>query len=193
MSCLHRYRVICAFALIILAPACANLNSGNTETTTVPAYDPYAQSGIDELLAFGASMAGMPVQERADLCQSLINAQKLSPSDGKQLHLMVGRLLSDACGDIPGLLTDIEAVRPAYANDERVQRLIAIHVKALQRIQYHAQKCQPPQPKARKRKPAAETKETAPEPEKDEARLLREKLEAIRSIEKQMDESTESP
>ena len=192
MSFMHKYRIFCVCSIIILAPACASFNSENTESSTVPAYDPYAQSGIDELLAFGASMAGMPGPARADLCQSLINAQKLSPSEGKQLHLMVGRLLSDACGDIPTLLEDIKAISPAYANDERVQRLIAIHSKALQRIQYQAKKAPPPEPKSRKRKPATDAKETTG-PEKDEARLLREKLEAIRSLEKQMDESTESP
>lgn len=193
MSLMQKLRIVYACSLVLLMPACANLNGGYPgNSVTAPAYDPYAHSGIDELLAFGASMAGMPEPARANLCRSLLNTQKLSPSDGKQLHLMVGRLLSDACGDIPSILEGIKAISPAYASDERVQRLIAIHAKALQRIEYQAQKARPIEQKPRKVKSVPEAKETA-EPAKGEARLLREKLEAIRSLEKQMDESIESP
>jgi hypothetical protein len=176
MSFLYPYRRIFLCALIILAPACASFNGSNSEDSNVAAYDPYAQSGIDDVLAFGATLASKPVSERTDACKSLISQQKLSPSAEKQLYLIVGRLLSEACGDIPTLLASVEGIRKAYDKDERIQRLLTIHSKTLERIHVQAQKSKSAAAKSRKRKPATETKDTSPELEKDEARLLREKL-----------------
>lgn len=172
-----------------LITGCAGFNSAY-DRDEQNRYDPYAQSGIDELLAFGASMAGMPEEGRAELCKSLLNTQKIQPSEGKQLHLMVGRLLSNACGDIPSILDGVRAISPAYASDDRVQRLIAIHTQALQRIQRQSEKLTVVEQKQKKIKSALDSKDAAG-PQKSEARLLREKLEAIRTMEKQMDESVD--
>ncbi|CAG0989265.1 hypothetical protein IVG45_01655 [Methylomonas sp. LL1] len=190
MSLYLAMRLLLLSSLFFLLPGCAGYNSAYSNRPA-DIYDPYAQSGIDELLAFGASMANMPESGRADVCRSLLNTQKLSPSDGKQLHLMVGRLLSEACGDIPRILDGVQAVSPGYASDERVQRLIAIHTQTLTRMHNQSKKLNTAEQKQKKVKTVLESKETA-EPKKDENRLLREKLDAIRSMEKQMDESVES-
>lgn len=191
MLCLQRLRLMVILPLIFLLSGCASFNSDNADRTPEPAYDPYAHSGIDELLAFGASMSAMSEAERSELCKSLANTQKISPSSGKQLHLMLGRLLSDSCGDISKIINDVQTIKPNYVDDERLQRLITINTLALQRLQNQSKKACV-EPKSKKSKSKTEAKDSTTEPVKDESRLLREKLEAIRSIEKQMDESVDS-
>ena len=178
----------CLYFLIFLLSGCAQFNSTSPYKKTANYNDPYAQSDIDDLLAFGASMAAMPEGSRTDLCKSLQNTQKISYSEGVQLHLMVGRLLSDACGDIPKILEGVRSLSPSYTSDDRLQRLIAIDTQALTRIHQLEKKKHVVVQKPKKTKTIVETQKT-PEPKQNEADLLREKLEAIRSIEKQMDES----
>jgi hypothetical protein len=191
MLFLQRLQLIVILPLVALLSGCASFNSDYADRAPEPPYDPYAHSGIDELLAFGASMSAMSDAERNELCKSLTNTQKISPSSGKQLHLMLGRLLSDSCGDIPKIINDVQAIKPNYADDERLQRLITINTLALQRLQNQSRKnCL--EPKSKKSKSKTDAKDLTTEPVKDESRLLREKLEAIRSIEKQMDESIDS-
>lgn len=189
MPLLPAMRALYLILIVLLVSGCAGFNSAY-DRDEQNRYDPYAQSGIDELLAFGASMAGMTDEGRAELCKSLLNTQKIQPSNGKQLHLMVGRLLSNACGDIPTILEQVHAISPTYASDERVQRLIAIHTQALQRIQRQSEKLNVVEQKQKKIKLTLDSKESAA-PQKNETRLLREKLEAIRTMEKQMDESVD--
>ncbi|MDD1621096.1 MAG: hypothetical protein LUQ11_06405, partial [Methylococcaceae bacterium] len=148
--------------------------------------DPYAQLDFDELLTFGSNMASIPAASRADVCQSLLKSQKGSSGVGIQLHLLVGRLFSDACGDIPSVLNDVASIPRESLYDERLQKLVAVHTEALKRMHNQARYvC------AQENKP--KTVQSAPEPKdqtgtkKDETRMLREKLEAIRSLEKQMD------
>ena len=190
MSLSYTMRLLSLITFFILLTGCAGFNSAYSDRDAANRYDPYAQSGIDELLAFGASMAGMSEAARADLCKSLLNTQNISPSEGKQLHLMVGRLLSESCGDIPKILDGVHAISPSYASDERVQRLIAIDTQILTRMQNPSKKSSVTEQKQKKLKTAIESKEPQ-EPKKDETRLLREKLDAIRSMEKQMDESVD--
>lgn len=191
MRCLQQLQLIPVLPLMFLISGCASFNSAPSEPAPEPAYDPYAHSGIDELLAFGASMSAMSEAERSALCKSLTNTQKISPSSGKQLHLMLGRLLSDSCGDISKIIKEVQAIKPNYADDERLQRLISINILALQRLQSPTKKTGA-ETRSKKSKSKTDAKDVTTEPVKEESRLLREKLEAIRSIEKQMDESVES-
>ncbi len=173
--------------------------SGCSEVTPPPDSRPNSQpeptlSHFDKLLSFGAAMSAMSDTSRTELCKSLNNTQQLLYSDDVQLQLMVGRLLSDACGSIPKILEGIQTLNPAYASDERMQKLIAIHTQILSRIQ-QAKKASPA--KQKKGKPATESKEEVKtkemiESNPDETHLLRKKLEAIRSMEKQLDENMES-
>lgn len=182
-------RLFASLFLVFILLGCAEFNS-NPNRATTPYNDPYAQSGIDDLLAFGASMATMSDIARAELCKSLQNTQKISYSEGVQLHLMVGRLLSDACGDITKILEGIRSLSPSYTSDERMQRLIAIDTQALIHMHNLEKKQRVVIQKPKKSKAVVETKDL-PEPKQNEANLLREKLEAIRSMEKQMDESVD--
>ncbi len=177
--------------VILLLSGCASFNSDHSDREPVPLTDPYSRSGINELLAYGATIADMSETERSDVCKSLVNTQKTSPSDDKQLQLMLGRLLSDSCGDISKIINDIQTIKPNYANDQHLQRLITINTLALQRLQSLSKKAAADS-RQKKSKSKLDSKDATTEPSKDESRLLREKLEAIRTIEKQMDESVDS-
>ena len=150
--------------------------------------DPYAQSDFDELLAFGANMANIPPLSRAKVCSTLLKRQKNSPGIGIQLHLMVGRLLSDACGDIPTILDGVDSIPYASLSDERMQKLVTIDKETLKRLQNVSKKSGSVERKSKKVQSVPESKQTKGS-NNNENRLLREKLEAIRSMEKHLDES----
>ncbi len=176
--------------LVSALNGCADLNPPPAENIVPSQIEPLPQSTVNKLLEFGAGMSAMPETSRTDLCKSLLTTQQLLHSDEVQLQLMVGRLLSDACGDIPKILDDIQTINPRYESDEPLQQLIAIHTQALLHIHNQSKKSLAAKQKPKKPKPAAESKDL-PEPKQNETHLLREKLEAIRSMEKQLDESVE--
>lgn len=156
--------------------------------------EPYAQADFDELLAFGGVMAQIPPSARAETCRTLLQRQQESPGAGFQLHLMVGRLLSDTCGDIPKILAGVNSIPAENLSDERLQKLVSIHTETLRRIN-STPNCPTKKTGSLKRK--QKTVQTLAEPKKatgsknDEASLLREKLDAIRSMEKQLDENSD--
>jgi hypothetical protein len=113
---------------------------------------------------------------------------------------MMARLFSDACGTIPGILEDVGFIPPGSLSDERVQKLVAIHTEALKRLKAASRQPAPLECKqktvrsAHGSKNATGSKNTTGSKnvtgsKNDENRLLREKLEAIRSMEKHLDES----
>jgi hypothetical protein len=177
-----------ALCLSLLA-GCAQYNSGWSGYS--PSYhDPYSQSDFDELLTFGANLARISPSARAETCRVLLKHRKDSPAAamGIQLHLMVGRLLSDACGDIPGILNGVASVPAGHLPDERTRKLVDIHIEALRRMNSQPRRFSSQERKYKAVPNGLETQES-PGSRKSENRLLREKLEAIRSMEKQMDQS----
>ena len=175
-----------ALSLWLLA-GCAEFNSG-WDGYSDPYNDPYAQSDFDKLLAFGANMAKIPPSARAKVCRTLLNHPKNPPGAGILLHMMIGRLLSDTCGDIPRILDGVGSIPPGSLYDERMQRLVAINTEALKRMQNVSKKPGSPERKQKPVQSVPESKDTNGS-KKNETRLLREKLEAIRSMEKHLDES----
>lgn len=177
-----------AFSLLLLA-GCAQYNSGLYGYSN-PYNDPYLQSDFDELLGFGANMAQIPPSSRAEVCGILMKRQKKSsaPEAGIQLHLLVGRLFSDACGDIPGILNGVGSIPASRLSDERMRRLVAIHTEALKRLNSQSRKLGYLERKHKTVQNVLESKDASGS-KKDENRLLREKLEAIRSMEKHLDET----
>ena len=149
----------------------------------------YSHSDFDELLIFGSGMATMPSTARIKTCRNLLKQQKLSPNPDIYLHLMVGRLLSDACGDISKVLAGVNSIPPRDMPDPRLQRLVTIDTEILKRLNYI--------PRRHSSQESSQRSESVPESKtssgskKNENRLLREKLEAIRSMEKHLDESEE--
>ena len=174
-----------ALSLLLLA-GCAELypHYGYSDRP----YDPYTQADLDELLTFGANMANIPASSRTEVCQTLLMRQNKSPGAGLQLHLMVGRLLSDACGGIPGILDGVSSIPAAKLYDERLQKLVAINTETLKRINNLSKKAVSLMRRQKTVQSLLESKD-AKGSKKNETRLLREKLEAIRSMEKHLDES----
>ncbi len=172
---------------LMLLTGCAGLNP-DWNGTSNRNNDPYAQSDFDELLAFGSNMAKISSSSRADVCRTLVKRQKNPPGAGIHLHLMVGRLVSDTCGDIPKILDGINSIPPGSIHDERMQRLIAIDTEALKHLQNVSKKIGTLEHKQKSVQSVLDSKDTNGS-KKNETRLLREKLEAIRSMEKHLDES----
>ncbi|MDD5580017.1 MAG: hypothetical protein PHY16_12150 [Methylobacter sp.] len=175
-----------ALSLLLLA-GCAHLNSG-WDGYSNSYNDPYAQSEFDELLGFGANMAQISPSSRAEVCRTLLKRQKNSRGAGIQLHLMVGRLLSDACGEIPRILNGVSSIPPLSLADERMRRFVSIQTEALKRLHNMSRKLGSLERKQKTVQSVLESKDTKGS-KKNETRLLREKLEAIRSMEKHLDES----
>jgi hypothetical protein len=180
-------KISLALSLLLLT-GCAEFNSG-WDGDTGHYDDPYAQSNFDDLLGFGANMAQIPASSRAKICRTLLKGQKDSSGTGTKLHLMVGRLLSDACGDIPRILKGINSIPPGSLSDERMQKFIAINTEALKRMSNQSRKSGSTERKQKTVQSVPPEAKDTDGSKKDETRLLREKLEAIRSMEKHLDES----
>lgn len=177
-----------AFALLMLAGCSAPASRPLSGSSPLPHIDPYERTDIDELLRFGGDFAKRTAASREDECRWLLRRKQEKPGAGLDLHLLFGRLLSDACGDIPPLLNALAALPPTAIPDERSKRLALMQTETLKRLQSASR----PTGTAKKRVVIIRKQKTAPcpaAPNQDEARILREKLDAIRSIEKDLDES----
>lgn len=184
--------------IVLLLAGC-----GTFSTDFKPAYsDPYGMTDFDELLGFGANMTHMTDSGRAEMCRSLLARQQANSAPGLTLHRMVGRLLSDDCGDIGRILNELAVMPPGVLGDFRMQQFVAINTEALKRmdglskrmaLSQRKQKSCPSvgNAKSSKRSKSAKKEELTTPQDNDEAQLLREKLEAIRSMEKQLDESSD--
>lgn len=173
-----------ALCLFVLA-GCAGLNSNGYSNSY---NNPYRQSELDELLTFGDNMAKIPSSSRIKVCHTLLTRQNNYTDPGVLLHLLIGRLLSDSCGDISKIQNGVASIPQARLNDDRVRKLVAIDLAALKRMNYTSKKVVSMERKHKKVQSVLESKDSNGS-KKDEARLLREKLEAIRSMEKHLDES----
>lgn len=184
-------RLACALLMLALAPGCAPFKSKPAGE------DAYAQADVDELLGFGAALAGRPAAARAETCRALLGRQKQAPGPGVQLHLMMGRGLSDACGDIPKILDGLDSPALRNPSDGRVRQWIAVQAETLRRMDGLSRKIASLERKHKTVQTVLESKEhkaakgaKASKPSgNEENRLLRDKLEAIREMEKKLDDS----
>jgi|WetSurMetagenome_2_1015567.scaffolds.fasta_scaffold26006_3 hypothetical protein len=182
-------RLSVALSLLLLA-GCTQFNSTKDEDS-VHFVSPFAPSEFDELLSFGANMANAPPSSRIQVCRTLLKSRKSTPETGVLLRQMVGRLLSDACGEIPAIMKGVGSIPPESLTDERMQRFVAINIETLKRMQNVSRKLGSLERKQKTVKSVLKSKD-ANGSKKNETRLLREKLEAIRSMEKHLDESGDS-
>lgn len=159
--------------------------------------DYYARADLDELLRFGADLARKSGSARAEECRRLLKRQRETPGVGVQLHLMSGRLLSESCGDARRIVDAVNSIPAGSLPDARVQWLVAAQTATLKRLGGTSKRIAAAERLERKQKQRAPEAQRAPdsprvpESQKDEARVLREKLEAIRSIERKLDEATD--
>ncbi len=129
MNMKTRFVALSSLAFLLLT-GCAGFNSSKHDQNAA-----FASEDLGELLHFGSDMANMPESSRAEVCQALLNRQKEAPSVGVQLHLMTGRMLSDACGDINTILAGAaDGTLMKNLSDERVRWLAAAQTEALKRM-----------------------------------------------------------
>jgi len=162
--------------------------------------NPWARADLDELLDFGADLASRTAAERAEVCLGLLEREKESPSTGVQLHLLVGRLLSETCGDAQKIRDGLDAIPADAIPDERVGRWLELQKEVLGRMDIQSKKLAVLERKQKSLQSQAVSKPppkkpdksaVAKEPTDSEARLLKDKLEAIRAMEKKLDETGE--
>ena len=165
-----------AFCVLTLT-GCANSYYG-------PGRRPYADAQLEDLLRFGADLANKSSTNRAVACRSQLKRHREFPSADTKLHLLIGRSLSDECGDINTILDAVNAIPRRELRDERVQWLIEMQSEILKRQSYTSRRLGAAEKKQKGSSPGADSS-------KDEARILREKLEAIRSLERRMDETSD--
>jgi uncharacterized protein YaaR (DUF327 family) len=191
-------RFISLLIFSVLLSGCAPFNAEEEREVSVQAPPPVVpeKSKFDELLDFAANMAGMPVGPRSETCRTLLKNQKEHHDPQLQLRLMVGRLYSDNCGEIAKILDGVAAIPANVLSDERMFKLVASYREALKRMVISAKKTnvnvverkQKNVEKAIDVESAPEPKIVSKEQKGSESSLLRDKLEAIRSMEKQLDE-----
>ena len=128
MNMRKRCVALSSLALLLLT-GCAGFNSSKDDQNAA-----FASEDLGELLRFGSDLANMAESSRAEVCQALLNRQQEAPSAGIQLHLMTGRLLSDACGDINTILAGADSTLMNNLSDERVRWLAAAQTEALKRM-----------------------------------------------------------
>lgn len=190
-------RPTCLALILLLIAGCAQVPPDQGQPVEKPQEDAYARSDLDELLDFGASLGGKTAPARAEVCRALLNRQREAPGTGVQLHLLTGRLLSDACGDIPKILEGLDGIPIDGLSDERVRHLVSAQREALKRVFNLSKKLAVLERKQKSLQSLLESKVSKnPNKARDakaskdgEARLLRNKLEAIRAMEQKMDET----
>ncbi len=181
-------RLMPAALSILLFAGCTEVDSNLRERPPAAAAVPTVHSDFDDLLDFGANLAAMNAQGRSETCRNLLKRHKEAPDKTITLQLMTGRMMSDACGDISKILDELADIPPEGYVDDRTRRLVAIHTEALKRINSANKTIGSLERKQKSVQNVLDAKETTGS-KKTESHLLREKLEAIRSMEKQLDET----
>lgn len=180
-------------APILLLNGCASFNSEPVEKAPDCHVAPKEPSKFDHLLAFAIDTSKMPPPARAELCRGLVKKQKDAPDHHQLMQLLIGRTLSDSCGDIGKLLEQANAMPVTVYDDESLRQFVSLQLEVLKNMQTVSKRLNSLEKKKKKLQGAAagllgDSKET-PESVNNETRLLREKLDAIRTMEKQLDGS----
>lgn len=184
-------RFLSLLAIVGLLSGCSLFESEIKESPIMaPVTPPAENSELDELLIFGADLAGKSVAARAEACHSLLKRQKESPMASLQMQLSIGRQLSDACGDIPKIIEGVAGVIKDYQADEALQNFLTIQIEALKHLNAQSKKLGLLERRQKNLKTLIESKEHAIT-KTQESHLLRDKLKAIRVMEKQMDDGSE--
>ena len=191
--------------LLLLLAGCAHVKPGAPQGQPSEGQpdDPYARSDLDGLLGFGSGLDGQTPSARAEVCRALLKRQQEPPPPATQtgilLHLMTARLFSNACGDIPKILDGVDAIPASDITDGRVRQWVVVQAQALKRVDSLSKRLGTLERKQKWLHSLLATK-TVKSPGKPrvakpskhgESRALRDKLDAIRSMEERMDETGE--
>lgn len=181
----HRLKTIALVSPLLLLNACAHFNKPEPEP--VPECQVVAKpaSKFDQLLAFAVDTSKMPPPARAELCRGLVKRQKDTPDSNTLMQILVARTLSDSCGEIGKLLDQATAIPAAAYDDDQLRQFIGLQQEVLRNLQFMSKRLNSLEKK--KKKLLGVTDKELTENNPDETRLLREKLDAIRTMEKQLD------
>ena len=203
MNMKTRFVALSSLAFLLLT-GCAGFNSSKHDRNAA-----FASEDLGELLRFQSDLANMTEASRAGVCQALLNRQKEAPSAGVQLHLLTGRMLSDDCGDISKILDGADSTPMKNLPDEQLKWLVTAQTEVLKRMDDLSRslgalerklktiQCSPSakmiKPESNKTVPkplkeVPEPQKRMSEPPKDDSGLLRNKLDAIRSMENKLDD-----
>jgi hypothetical protein len=197
MKLLHKnlsfFELILVLNLLGLT-SCAEFNAENTQAKDIkPQPVVPTPSYFDNLLDFSFKVSTLSPTARTELCKSLLKRQKEASNVDIQIQLTIARLFSDSCGDIPKLL---DALNTSTANspvDEQTQKLLGVSVELLKRLNTTSKSLTILERKQKSLQMLLDSKgKEEPNNTKNDAKLLRDKLEAIRAMEKQLDNPSEN-
>lgn len=179
-----------SLSLSILA-GCAGLDANQRQPLPECVNTTPPPSEFDELFAFQAGMAEIPAASRTEICRTLLQSQKQAPDFTVQLKLIAGRVLSDSCGDLAKTLEAVANLPPEKLGDQRLRRFVAVNKETLAHMLELSKKLGSLERKQKKLRNVFDNKDANATPRSDDttSTLLREKLDAIRSMEKQLDET----
>jgi len=176
-------KVITLLLTLNLLAGCAELNTRPPEPAPKANEPMPVKLEIDPFLEFGANMAAMSPAARDESCLTLVKSQKSGNTSSEiVLRLLIGRLLSESCGDSRKIL---DSVTKITVTDARLRQMILLDTEALKRNMTTMKKIST----ERKTKSSTAEAKANKETTENETRLLREKLEAIRSLERHLDAS----
>lgn len=183
-------KLIAMASPLLLLGGCAHFNNADSEAKPECVVTPKAASKFDNLLAFAVDTSKMPPPARAELCRGLVKRQKDTPDSNTLMQLLVARTLSDSCGDIGKLLDQAAAIADTAYEDEQLRQFVGLQQEVLRNQQFMGKRLNSLEKK--KKKLLGSTEKEPPEANPSETRLLREKLDAIRTMEKQLDSGSEA-
>ncbi|WP_139556988.1 hypothetical protein [Methylotetracoccus oryzae] len=144
---------------------------------------PHERIDSDELLRFGAHLAQATPPERKTLCRDLLKREREHADPVLQLKLMVGRTLSRSCGDIAAVLKWVSGIPSDHIAEDRLRWLIARDSAVLREMR-RLERAASQAPRTRR---SARVQGRPTQAQQDETARLRQKLEEIRAIERQLD------
>lgn len=175
---------------MLLLSGCSHFKFGADEPVPDCVQPAKVASKLENLLKLADDMSKMPAAARTVFCHTLVKRQQESPNQELLLQLVVGRTISDACGDINKLLDQSNALPPTL-DEEPLRHFVGLQQEVLKNMLATSKRLSSLE-KKKKKKPTSLDSKDSTEPVSDETRLLREKLDAIRSMEKQLDGSTDA-
>lgn len=200
-----------AIALLVLC-SCAEVKPQRPVRASPPSPDQrYFSFTTEQLVSYGGELARLGIVDRLAECTKVLGLYRANQQTAVLLHLFIAELASEACGDPVKIRALVRALSPTI-KDERLrnylafQGLLADHViagsaerervaKKLKEVQWRLKQAQNKATQAQTKEKKAKTKGKEIYEKmisRDaEAKALKQKLDALKSIEQDLNEDTE--
>jgi hypothetical protein len=176
----------------------------------------YARADLNELLTFGSRLSEMTAAQQTSLCHDMRKAEEnpATAGGGLVLHQLLGRLYAEDCGDVNSLVTRLESFPMESLPDVPTRQFVTMQTALLRRQSPRTAAPVPvkrphqpkkagegatttnaksqPAPSSLRRSPSVRGPGKAPSPpaaapQQADDQLLRQKLEALREMERKLD------